>query len=115
MNRGFSASVVAGIFGANCAFAAGDHAHHANTATAATTSPASMAMTAGEVRRVDVERSKLTIKHDAIATLGMPAMTMIFRVSKAELLKDLKARDKILFAAESVGGEIVITHIQATK
>ncbi len=117
MKYKFNAALVAGalLIGAGGAFAAGDHGQPAKTAAAGTTAPASTAMTAGEVRKVDTDQGKVTIKHEAIANLEMPPMTMVFRASKPELLKDLKAGDKISFAAESKDGAMVVTHIQAAK
>ena len=40
----------------------------------------STAMTAGEVKKVDKDAGKVTIKHGPIKNLDMPGMTMIFRV-----------------------------------
>ncbi|MBA2676146.1 copper-binding protein [Ramlibacter sp.] len=87
----------------------------AATDAAAAPAAASAALTAGEVRKVDTEQGKVTIKHEAIANLEMPPMTMVFRASKPELLKDVKAGDKIRFRAENVAGGIVVTDIQAAN
>lgn len=88
------------------AHAAQDHAQHVAAGAAAST-----AMTAGEVRKVDADAGKVTLKHEPIANLDMPAMTMVFRVAQPELLKDLKAGDKVQFRAESVGGALVVTQL----
>lgn len=72
-------------------------------------------LTAGEVRKIDAEQGKLTIKHAAIDNLQMPAMTMVFKADKPELLKDLKAGDKIRFRAESVAGAFVVTDVQLAQ
>lgn len=53
--------------------AAGDH--DAGVSSALTE------MTQGEVRKVDNEASKLTIKHGEIKKLDMPPMTMVFQVN----------------------------------
>jgi len=52
---------------------------------------------AGKV--VAVDRGKLSIKlaHEPIKSLGWPAMTMDFGVSKASLLDGLKADDELRF------------------
>lgn len=107
--------VAAGLLslGLGVAYASQDHAQRGASVT--NTAAASAPMTAGEVRKVDAEQGKVTIKHEAITNLDMPAMTMVFRVAQAEMLKDLKAGDKIQFHAESAGGGIVVTHIQAQK
>lgn len=72
-------------------------------------------LTAGEVRKVDAPQGKVTIRHEPIANLDMPAMTMVFRADRPELLKDLKAGDRIRFRAESVSGALVVTRIETAK
>lgn len=98
--------------GASGAFAAEDHSQHGGAA-AAGASASAMGMTAGEVRKVDVDQAKVTLKHEAIANLDMPPMTMVFRAQSADMLKNLKPGDKVRFHAETSGGAIVVTHIQA--
>ena len=72
-------------------------------------------LTIGEVRKVDAEQVKVTIKHEAIANLDMPAMTMVFKASKPELLKSIKAGDKIEFRAENLAGGFVVTDLKPVK
>ena len=81
-------------------------------ATQVATAAQSATMTVGEVRKVDPAQGKVTIKHEAITNLDMPPMTMVFRAEKPELLKDLKAGDKIRFHAESDKGALVVTRIE---
>jgi len=66
----------------------------------------------GEVRRVDPEQGKVTIKHGEIRNLEMPPMTMVFRAKDPAMLAKLKAGDKIRFAAEQSGGAYVVTRIE---
>lgn len=107
----FLAAIIA--VGASSAFAQStDSAQHG---TAIVGASASMVMTSGEVRKVDIEQGKITLKHDAITNLDMPAMTMVFRVQDPNGLKDLKAGDKVSFHAEASGGNIVVTHIQLAR
>lgn len=73
------------------------------------------ALTSGEVRKVDNEQAKVTIKHEPITNLDMPAMTMVFRVAQPEMLKQLKTGDKVQFRAENREGAIVVTQIEAQK
>lgn len=68
--------------------------------------------TNGEIKNIDAEMGKLTIKHERLVNLHMPAMTMLFKVSKASLCDGLKVGDKIRFAAESVHGSLVITELE---
>ncbi len=72
-------------------------------------------LTAGEVRKVDAEQGKVTIKHEPIANLDMPAMTMVFKAVKPELLNNVQAGDKIEFRAKSVAGAFVVTDIKPAK
>lgn len=72
-------------------------------------------MTEGEVRKVDLANSKITIKHDEIKNLDMPGMTMVFQVKESELLAKSKAGDKIRFKAEKSNGVFVVTDIQVAK
>ena len=90
-----------------------DHAAHAghHAAPAAATST-DTAMTAGEVTRVDARTGKLTIRHEDIKNLGMPAMTMVFELSDAAKAVPIKAGDKVLFQVESKEGALVIARIQ---
>lgn len=73
-----------------------------------------MAMTAGQVRKVDLDQGKVTIQHEAITNLDMPPMTMVFRADK-DVLKGVNVGDKVQFHAENRDGGIVVTHIQAQK
>ena len=48
------------------------------------------ALSEGEVRRVDKEARKLTIRHGPIANLDMPPMTMVFQVPDVSVLDQVK-------------------------
>lgn len=84
------------------------------TLLAALSAPAAWAadMTDGEIRKVDKDAKKLTIKHGEIKNLDMPAMTMVFQVKDAGLLDKLKAGDKIRFVAEKSADGYVVTEVQ---
>jgi Cu(I)/Ag(I) efflux system periplasmic protein CusF len=69
-------------------------------------------MTAGEVRKVDKEGGKLTLKHADIKSLDMPAMTMVFAVRDKAMLDKLKAGDKIKFKAVNDSGKYTVTELQ---
>ena len=73
------------------------------------------AMTDGEVRKVDLENKKLTLKHGEIKNLEMPGMTMVFQVKDPAMLDKVKPGDKVRFHAERVGGAIVLTEIETVK
>jgi Cu/Ag efflux protein CusF len=71
--------------------------------------------TDGEVRKVDKEQGKVTLKHGPIANLAMPGMTMVFKVADPRMLDSLKEGDKVKFTAEKVNGAITVTAIQPVK
>ena len=72
-------------------------------------------MADGEIRKIDMENKKITIKHGVIKNLDMPGMTMVFQVKDAALLSKAKVGDKIRFSAEQSGTAIVVTAIEASK
>ncbi|NPU92095.1 MAG: copper-binding protein [Gammaproteobacteria bacterium] len=72
--------------------------------------PASL--TDGEVKKVDPSTGKITIKHGDIVHLDMPGMTMVFTAKNKDMLKNVKAGDKIRFMVVDEGGKLVITDIQ---
>jgi Cu/Ag efflux protein CusF len=45
----------------------------------------------------------------------MPAMTMVFQVKDPAVLDQVKAGDKVKFAAEKLGGAYTVTKIEAVK
>ena len=49
------------------------------------------AMTDGEVRKIDKENNKITLKHGEIKNLEMPGMTMVFAVKDDAFLDKVKA------------------------
>ncbi|MEP6791280.1 MAG: copper-binding protein [Ramlibacter sp.] len=83
---------------------AGAHAQASNTD-----------MTEGEVRKVDLDAKKLTLKHGPIKNLDMPAMTMVFQVADAAMLDKIKVGDKVRFRAADAGGKLTVTEIETRK
>ena len=72
-------------------------------------------LTDAEVRKVDKEAKKLTLKHGPIPNLDMSPMTMVFHVKDPAMLDTVKAGDKVKFAAEKVGGAITVTRLEPAK
>ncbi len=87
-----------------------DHAAH-HPASAASPAAAAADMSEGEVRKVDKDAKKLTIKHGPILNLDMPAMTMVYRVKDSAMLDQVKAGDKVRFQAEKIGEALTVTNI----
>lgn len=98
------------------AFAQTSAADHAANHPAGASAPASTtAMADGEVRKIDKEQGKVTLKHGPIASLDMPGMTMVFKIADLKMLDTLKQGDKVKFAADKVDGAITVTAIEAAK
>lgn len=88
-----------------------DDAHHAPAASV----QAGAELSEGEVRKVDKEAQKITLKHGPLANLDMPAMTMVFRVKDPAMLDKVKAGDKVKFQAEKLEGALTVTKIEPTQ
>jgi Cu(I)/Ag(I) efflux system protein CusF len=84
---------------------------------AAAQTPASTAdpMAEAEVRKVDKEAGKITLKHGPIPKLDMPAMTMVFQVKDKAMLDQVKAGDKVRFEADRIGGQFTVVKIEPMK
>lgn len=112
MNRLTPAFVAVVAIMASPAWADKNHNH--GSAPAATATEAA-AFAEGEVKKVDKSAGKVTIKHGPLASLDMPAMTMVFRVKDPAMLDQLKAGDNIRFRADKVEGAYTVTEYQAAK
>lgn len=84
----------------------------AHAAAEAAESGVAVAMTDGEVRKIDRETGKLTLRHGPIVNLDMQGMTMSFRVADPAMLDGLNVGDKLRFAAERVNGATLVTRIE---
>lgn len=82
---------------------------------AASATGSGSAMSEGEIRKVDKSAGKITIKHGPIENLGMPNMTMVFRAKDPAMLEQVKAGDKVKFAADKVNGVYTVTQIETAK
>ena len=73
------------------------------------------ALSEGEVRKVDKDAKKITIKHGPLANLDMPPMTMVFQVKDPAMLDKVKAGDKVKFQAEKAGSAFTVTLIERAQ
>lgn len=91
--------------------AANDHAQHGASKAAS----APMEMVSGQVKKVDPATKSVTLAHGPLGNLGMPAMTMTFKVSDAAWLGQMKAGDKIRFMADRVNDMYTVVHFEPAK
>ena len=92
--------------------AAADDARHGKPVQVA---QAAGALSEGEVRKVDKDAKKITLRHGAIQNLDMPPMTMVFQVRDPAMLDRVKAGDKVKFSADKVNGAYTVTKIEAAN
>lgn len=91
---------------------ADDHAGHHPPQAAAT---ATTDLTDAEVRKVDQAAGKLTLRHGEIRNLGMPPMTMVFKVNEVASLAALAPGDKVRFKAILDGGTLTASNIVVVR
>ena len=66
-----------------------------------------------EVRKLDRDRSRVTLKHGEIKSLDMPPMTMVFNVADKALLDKLAEGARVKVRVEQIGGKYTVTQVQA--
>jgi len=85
-----------------------------------TAAPASSAqetgqMSEGEIRKVDKDAKKITIRHGELKNLDMPPMTMVFRVQDPAMVEQVKQGDKVSFVAEKLDGQLTVTQMRVKQ
>ncbi|HUD34137.1 MAG TPA: copper-binding protein [Variovorax sp.] len=78
----------------------------------ATASPDADDLADGEVRKIDRETGRLTLRHGPLRNLDMPGMTMVFDVVDAAVLDRLRPGEKVRFQAGKVDGRFVVVRIE---
>lgn len=96
------------------AFAQNDHTHHDDVQAQTTQSDKTetAAMSEGEIRKINKETGKVTIKHGPLLNLDMPGMTMLFKLQDPAMIDQIKEGDKIKFVADKVDGTFVVKSLQ---
>lgn len=84
------------------------HDHRASPSATAKAAP----LSAGLVKKIDKAAGEVVIQHGPLDSIGMPPMTMAFGVADKAWLNQLKAGDKIRFAAEMKGGNAIVSRYE---
>jgi Cu/Ag efflux protein CusF len=84
--------------------------HHSHADAVSDVSASHMAE--GEIKKINRDSKKMTIKHGDIKSLDMPGMTMVFQIRDNSLLETFKAGDKVKFVIEKLDGAFVVTSMQ---
>lgn len=65
-----------------------------------------------EITRLQLDRNRVTLKHEPIASLPMDAMTMPFKIKDTALLNGYKVGDKLQFVVKNDAGELIIMQVR---
>lgn len=68
--------------------------------------------TKGEVVKVDLAQSKVTVKHEEIENLDMPGMTMVFFAPEKSVIEGLKQGDKKEFEFGDMNGRMIVKQVK---
>ena len=68
--------------------------------------------TKGEVVKVDLAQSKVTVKHEEIKNLDMPSMTMVFFAPEKSVIEGLKQGDKKEFEFGDMNGRMIVKQVK---
>ena len=91
------------------AWADAQHEEHVKAADRAS------ALSEGVVKKVDKAQGKLTLQHGPLKNLGMPGMTMVFRVQNAAWLDQVKPGDSVRFFADKVNGALTVVRLERAQ
>jgi len=67
--------------------------------------------TKGIVKKLDAKAGKVTIIHEELVDLEMPAMTMVFRAEE-DMIAKLAEGQEIEFLAARVNGKLAVTELK---
>lgn len=69
----------------------------------------------GEIRKINKNTGKITVKHGEIKSIEMPPMTMVFGVADKAMLEGLKEGDKVKFNVKQEGSNYTVTEIKKAQ
>ncbi len=68
--------------------------------------------TKATVKKIDEKAGKVTLIHEELVDLEMPAMTMVFVVADPAMLEQLEVGKEIEFIADRVNGKLTVTDLR---
>lgn len=115
-------AVTLAFLGAGAAYAA-DHTVHVienqqrmeAEAKAKAKAAAQVELADGEIRKINKNTGKITVKHGEIKSVEMPPMTMVFGVADKAMLEGLKEGDKVKFNVKQEGSNYTVTEIKKAQ
>lgn len=79
---------------------------------ASTAGASAQEFTKGTVKKVDEKAKKVTLIHEELKSLDMPAMTMVFSVADEAMLAKMKQGATVEFVADRVNGKLTVTQVK---
>jgi len=71
-----------------------------------------MEFTKATVKKVDAKAKKVTLIHEELKSLDMPAMTMVFRVKDEAMFEKMKEGSAIEFVADRLEGKLTVIELK---
>lgn len=68
--------------------------------------------TKGVVKKIDVKANKVTIIHEELKNLDMPAMTMVFRIGDEAMIEKLREGASVEFVVDRVKGKLTVVELK---
>jgi Cu/Ag efflux protein CusF len=68
--------------------------------------------TKGKIKKLDEKAGKVTIIHEELKNLDMPAMTMVFKIGDGVDAAKLKEGSDVEFVADRVNGKITVIELK---
>jgi Cu/Ag efflux protein CusF len=76
---------------------------------------ASPEWTNAEVTRLQLDRNRVTVKHERIASIKMDAMTMPFKLKDKAMFESYKVGDKVQIVVKNDDGNLFITQVRKAQ
>lgn len=69
----------------------------------------------GEIVKLAPQKSQVTVRHEAIKSMGMDAMTMPYSVANAAVLQGFKVGDPVRFTVTMQGDQMRIERLEHAR
>lgn len=106
----FSAALASSLIGVMGVANAQEHSHHSQHGEMSKSSKAEW--TLAEIRKIDREQGRITLRHERIESLNMDSMTMVFRLAEGVSVEGFAEGAKVRFKVIKDYGRLVITELE---
>jgi Cu(I)/Ag(I) efflux system protein CusF len=106
----FSAALASSLIGVMGVANAQEHSHHSQHGDMSNSSKAEW--TLAEIRKIDHEQGRITLRHERIESLNMDSMTMVFRLAEGVSVEGFAEGAKVRFKVIKDSGRLAITELE---